>query len=507
MNTAPLRTAGIAILLLTLPANAGDWPMAGRSASRNAVSPEKGAPVRWAVKEEGRSNVKWEADLGHSNVASPVVSGGLVWVGTNNAKPRDPKNKGDAAVLMCFREADGKFLWQYVSPRLPNRHQDIPRRGINCSPLVEGNRLYFTTNRCEVVCFNIRPLLEGKGEPQLIWKLDMIKDLGVQPGGPFCDACNRFSCSIGASYQGRLYVTTGNGVAEDLRTIPAPNAPSLVCLDRDTGRVLWKDNSPGKNILQVQWGSPLLIEDRTGAQVVVGQGDGWIRSFDALSGGLQWKFDTNPKSAIWEIGQQGPRGSRNHIPATPVFHGGRVYIANGRAECDHIGVGHLWCIDAGRRPREKDRDLSPVNDNFDPKAGVNRNSGLVWHHGGMEAGGREFRDWVFARTLSNVAIHDGLVIAPDLDGYVDCLDARTGKKYWTHDARGQITVSPLIVDGKLYICTEDGEVQVLALAREKKVLAVNDCEDSIFSAPVFANGVLFVTTSSKLYAIRAGDKR
>src|SRR5262249_26074286 len=153
---------------------------------------------------------------------------------------------------------------------------------------------------------------------------------------------------------------------------------------------------------------------------------------------------------------------------------------------DGPGVGHLWCIDAMRRPRGMEKDLSPVKDNFDPRADVNRGSGLVWHLGGMAKQGNG-RQWMFGRTLSSVAIHDGLVIAPDIDGYVDCLDARTGRKYWTHDTENQIQASPLIADGKVYVPT-DGDVVVLALSREKKVLAVNDMNASVRADPVFANG-------------------
>src|SRR5436305_11450575 len=166
-------TTTAALLLAPAPPPATDWPMAGRTASRNAVSPERDAPVRWSVKAGQRSNIKWQVDLGNRSRSSPVVSRGLVWVGTNNGRPRDPNVKGDAAVLMCFREADGKFLWQYASPRLADPHQDLPNCGLNSSPLVEGDRLYFTTNRCEVVCLNVRSLREGRGEPALVWKLDL----------------------------------------------------------------------------------------------------------------------------------------------------------------------------------------------------------------------------------------------------------------------------------------------------------------------------------------------
>jgi outer membrane protein assembly factor BamB len=365
MRTLTVR-AGSALVLLLLgaaSAPAADWPMFGRDATRNAVSPGKGAPERWQV--EGREgdvlvqppwNVRWTAELGSASCSSPVIAGGLVWVGTNNQRPHDPKMKDDASVLMCFRERDGKFLWQYLSRRLEkSRTEDWPQAGLNCSPLAEGSRLYFTTNRAEVVCLDVGTLQEGKGEPRQLWKLDMRKELGVFPVGAAMNI--GLTCSIGASYKGRLYVTTGNGVDMDSNTVPAPQAPSLLCLDRDSGKVLWSDNSPGKDIIHSQWSSPLVVEVKGRGQVIAGQGDGWVRSFDALTGELIWKFDTNPKSAVRE---QGPRGTRNYLIATPVVYENRVYIANGRAAYDAAGVGHLWCIDPARQPKNKEKDLSPV---------------------------------------------------------------------------------------------------------------------------------------------------
>src|SRR5204863_2861223 len=133
----------------------------------------------------------------------------------------------------------------------------------------------------------------------------------------------------------------------------------------------------------------------------------------------------------------------NHLPATPVFHDSKVYIANGRTEMDGPGEGHLWCIDATRVPKNEAKDLSPVGDNFDPRAEVNKDSGLVWHHGGrVVPAPRKGSEFVFGRTMSSVAVHDGLVIAPELYGYVHCLDARTGKLCWTHDTAASIIASP-----------------------------------------------------------------
>jgi outer membrane protein assembly factor BamB len=308
MKRRPVGTAtavGLvgSIVLGVIAVRAADWPTFGRDATRNAVSPEKGPPLHWQVEHRENGflvqpawNVLWEAQLGSDNFSPPVIANGLVWIGTNNEWPRDPRLKNDAAVLMCFRESDGKFLWQYVSPRLDSFYQDFPQTSINCSPLVEGNRLWFTTNRAEVVCLDVGPLREGKGEPRPVWKLDMCKDLGVSPVGAGMNI--GFTCSIGASYKGRICVTTGNGVGEDFQTVAAPKAPSLLCIDKDTGKVLWTDSSPGKNILRSQWSSPLLVELNERAQVIAAQGDGWVRSFDVLTGQLIWRFDTNPKAAI-----------------------------------------------------------------------------------------------------------------------------------------------------------------------------------------------------------------
>ena len=74
-----------------LPRRVVDWPMFGRDGTRNAVSDERNPPLRWQVDGKARLNIKWAADLGTCpNCSTPVVAGGLVWVGTNNKRPRIP---------------------------------------------------------------------------------------------------------------------------------------------------------------------------------------------------------------------------------------------------------------------------------------------------------------------------------------------------------------------------------------------------------------------------------
>ena len=169
------------LLTLALASRAEDWPALGRDKTRNPVSLEKGVPVEWDPKT-GR-NIKWRARIGlyPLSVPAPVIVNGLVWIGTNNDRPRDPSQTNVAGVLICFRETDGKFLYQHLSPDRQGPTWNQARTGNPSSPLIEGDRLWFVTTRAEVVCLDIKPLRQGTGEPREVWKLDMIDQLGVSP--------------------------------------------------------------------------------------------------------------------------------------------------------------------------------------------------------------------------------------------------------------------------------------------------------------------------------------
>src|SRR5437868_1863194 len=71
--------------------NPGDWTMYGGTPARNFINTNaKGLATSWDVKKG--TNVRWSADLGSRSYGGPIVAGGRVFVGTNNMKPRDPKD-------------------------------------------------------------------------------------------------------------------------------------------------------------------------------------------------------------------------------------------------------------------------------------------------------------------------------------------------------------------------------------------------------------------------------
>jgi outer membrane protein assembly factor BamB len=480
------------------------WPLFGGSIARNMVNEvERNLATEWSTDESNPKNIKWSVELGSKAYGGPVVAGGKVFVGTNNEKPRNPKITGDKGIVLCFREDDGKFLWQAVHDKLAaGRVNDWPREGICSTPVVEGNRLYYVSNRCEVVCADTEGFLDGKNDgaqdeeyksptdADFIWRLDMIKELDVFPH-------NLATCSplIVGDY---LFVITSNGVDEGHINIPQPKAPSFVVLDKHTGKVLWKDNSPGMNIMHGQWSNPVYAVANGQAQVIFPGGDGYLRSFDPATGKLLWKFDCNPKSAVYRLGG---KGTKSDFLATPVVYDNKVYIGVGQDPEHDEGVGHFWCVDITKEPTNPERDVSPVNDNFDPHAAVNKNSALVWHYGGPGDPQKLGRNYYFGRTMSTAAIRDGLVYIAELAGYLHCLDARTGQLYWQHNMNAATWSSPYWVDNKIYMGNDDGKVLIFEHGKEKKLLAEVEMEGKVRATPVAANGTLFVMTENKLYAI------
>ena len=519
---------------------AAEWNQWGGSPQRNNTPAATNLPIEWETGEfdydtgvwypATSKNVAWVAALGSQSYGNPVLAGGQVYVGTNNGNgwlKRYPAAV-DLGCLLAFSAADGSFLWQDSSEKLPTgRVHDWPLQGICCAPLVEGDRLWFVTSRGEVKCLDTAGFRDGENdgpfmnepvtaddEADVVWVLDMMKELGVSQH-------NMCSCSV-TSAGDLLFVTTGNGVDEGHLNLPNAEAPSFLCLDKRDGRVLWADASPGANVLHGQWSSPAYAEIEGVPQVLFGGGDGWLYSFDARGDNgnskLLWKFDCNPKESKYTLGG---RADRNHIIGTPVVHEGLVYIAVGEDPEHGDGVGHLWCIDPTKRGDVSSELAVSLEDPYTPLphrrnqavikeqgeiARPNPASAAVWHYPGFDADGNgklSFEETMH-RTCGTVAIQDGLLFVADFSGLFHCLDVKTGKPLWTHDMLAASWGSPLIADGKVYIGDEDGDITIFKLSPEQEIIAEINMGTSVYSTPIVVGDTLYIANKSHLFAIREG---
>ncbi len=501
--------APVAVLALGLGGRSKD-ATPPQVTDRNLVNTtDKDISLDFSLEKDSEMGVLWKARLGKTSYAGPVIAGGKIFVGTNNENPRDPALKGDAGVIMCFEEKSGHFLWQSVHDVLDNEAQNNAHQGIASTPFVEGNRVYYVSNRCELVCADANGDPKKPGKAKILWTLDMIKELKVFP--------SQLACSSPVVYGDLVFAVTGNGlnILADPAELPSPDAPSFVAVDKRTGRVRWTNASPGKNIMQGQWTGPAIVAPKgSKPQVLFPGGDGWLYSFEAETGKLIWKFDCNPKSAVYAFKNK-RISDKSYFVAIPLVWEDRVYIGVGcnPSEEGH-GVGHLWCIDPAKTPKNADRDLSPATipgekpkdrpqTIFDPKDPKNKDSGLVWHFGGkIEPEPKKGRKFYFGRTVSNCAIHEGLLYIPDNEGYFYCLDAQTGERFWDVDLKSPVWASPYVVDGKVFIGNEQGDLHVLAHGKTLKKLAKIDVGPAVKTPIKVVNGVLYVLTEGYLFAVK-----
>ncbi len=502
--------AASCLALSRASAPAADRPQWGQPLTRNMISDETGLPDGFDAGERGRDgnidlattqNVKWVARLGNITYGTPTVAGGKVFIGTNNDAPRDLRIKGDRGVLMCFDEKSGQFLWQLVVPKLLSvKWSDWQGIGITSSPTVEGNRAYLVSNACEVICLDTGgmadgndgpytdegrhmvpeeepPLDPGPNDADIIWVYDMNGELNVEPH-------NAANCSV-LVHGDYLYVCTSNGVEWTHMYVVHPEAPSVIVLDKHTGRLIARDDfGIGPDVTHGQWSSPCLGEVNGEMLGFFGAGNGVLYGFEALRPGWGqadssvgllknvWKFHGHPLAQTRdEVPVDHQHDSTScQVTAMPVFYRNRIYLSFTQEPFHNMKEGWLLCLDAA-------------------KTGDITRSGIVWAYDDIDS------------STSTVAIADGLVYAPDFWGRLHCLDAETGEPCWVHEVGGTVCASPLVADGKVYLGTCRNEFWILAAGREPTVLAQVRMRDMVRASPVAANGVLYVATNRHLYAV------
>jgi len=449
-------------------------------------------------------NIKWVAPLGTETYSTPVVASGRVLIGTNNDRPRDPHHKGDRGVLLCLDEKDGSLCWQLVVPKLtPAVYRDWPRSGI-CSPAtVEGDRVYIVSNRGEAMCLDLSGLTNGNdgpyrdegwhmtphgGKPEEVTKTDAdviwLFDIQAKVGVHQHDAAHS-SILLHGQF---LYINTSNGLNSKHERIAAPNAPSLIVLDKTTGRlVAQEDEKISTRIFHSTWSSPALGRVNGRTLVFFCGGDGVCYAFNGLRSASEkpevqklknlWRFDCDPTAPKENVHQylRNRQESPSNIKSMPVFHRGRVYVTYG---------GDIWW--GKNQSWLKCFDATGTNDV--------RNSSEVWSYE------------LNSHCCSTPSVHDGLVFVTDCGGYIHCVDTKTGKPYWTHDTGDEIWASTLVADGKVYIGTRRGNFWVFAVDKSKKIIGSIKLDSPIHGSPVAANGLLYITTMKKLYAVKASGK-
>jgi outer membrane protein assembly factor BamB len=287
------------------------------------------------------------------------------------------------------------------------------------------------------------------------------------------------------------------------------------------GEQVWKFNLQDRyGRFQIQFGmssTPVLEQGRLYLQLIHGEGNPQTReavvvALDGKTGAEVWKVDRpSDAEAENEHSYASPVLYRDDKTTLLLSHGADFIIAH------DLQDGHeVWrCGGLNRR----DDTVLPYDRTLRFVASPATAPGLIIAPSAKQhpllairAGGSgditnsaKHRIWDWKRTpdVPSPLILDGLVYLCMENGNLTVLEADTGKEVYsqaTHRQRHR--ASPVYADGKLYLTARDGRITVVQAGREFKVLAVNELGEDQSASPAISGGTIYLRTFGHLWAIR-----
>ena len=311
----------------------------------------------------------------------------------------------------------------------------------------------------------------------------------------FCHKFNSYASPTPVIEEGRLYVTFGS--------------PGTACLDTHDAKVLWErrdfvcNHYRGAGSSPIAWGDLLIMNfDGSDFQFIV--------ALDKKTGKTVWK--TNRSVDYKDLGPDGqPTGEGDFRKAfsTPqvIDDAGQPVLLSSGAKA-HYGYdprnGHeLWRVEELGQHSAATRPVAGLGLAFFP-TGFSKGQLLAVKLGGRGVLDESHIAWRLKRSVPNkpsILLVNDLLFMIDDGGIASCVEARTGKVVWTERVQGNYSAAPLYADGRIYVCSEEGKVALLAPAREFKLLAENKFDDGFMASPAVSGKALFLRTKTHLYRI------
>jgi len=270
------------------------------------------------------------------------------------------------------------------------------------------------------------------------------------------------------------------------------------CLDAATAKVLWRDAEHPCDHSEGPGSSPVLYDN-----LLIFHCDGidvqYVVALDKLTGRVEWKTD--------QSGKMSDAPQERKAFCTPLV----VRVA-GRDVLVSPGAFHVWAYDP-RTGKELWRVRTAPYFSTVPRPvfghglvylspGYFRPNFLAIRPDGMGDVTETHVAWKYPKRVptnpSPLLVGEELYLCAD-NGFATCLDAWTGKEVWVQRLAGNFWSSPLYVDGRICIGSEEGKVYVLQPGRQYKLLAANEVKGRVMASPAVVDGALFLRTDQALY--------
>jgi outer membrane protein assembly factor BamB len=330
-----------------------------RGVNRDGIYNESGLLKKWP---DAGPKLLWHFDeLGDGHTSAAVSSSGIYTTGVTDG----------TGFVFAFNN-QGKLLWkkEYGKEWTENWN------GSRSTPLIVGDKLYVLSSLWRLVCMNTK-------NGDVVWTADLEKEYGARN--------NEWGIAENLLSDGNvLYCTPGGTLA------------SLVALNRNTGKMIWKSKENGE---KSAYCSPMII-NLPGKKILVTMMEKSVCGFDVNTGQLLWKFE--------HINDTGVH------PNVPVFINGMLYCTSGYGKGGEL--------------------LKLSNDG--------KSVSLVW------------RDSKLDSKIGGVVVLNGRIYGTgDNNKKLFCLDWQTGKEIFS--TRDMAPANIIANDGLLYIYSESGKVSLV----------------------------------------------
>lgn len=353
----------------------------------------------------------------------------------------------------------------------------VPAPGFN-SPVVWSNRIFLSggdAKRREVFCYDAT-------DGRLLWQRAVEKVPGGSATAPEIPDSTGYAASTMATDGRRAFVFFANGDlaafgfdgslawaknlgvpknvfghAASLAIWPGKlilqldqgeaeqRLSKLLALDPASGRQLWERNRP----VGSSWATPIVVEAAGKTQIIT-LGSPSVIGYAAADGRELWRAEL----------------LAGEVTPSPVFAGGLVIAIN---------------------PSSQLLALRPDGSGEVTKSQV---------------------AWTTDENLPDIASPTGngeLIFTATSMGLVTCFDAKNGRKVWETDLATEVQSSPALAGNQVLVLSTQGDVVLLAAAREAKESGRAKLEDAFFASPAFANERIYLRGNTNLWCL--GEKR
>lgn len=466
-----LRSGTFFIISSLLCATASEWTQFRGPNASGIADGNPDLPVEF----DSKTNVVWKTALppGHS---SPAVGKDSIFV---------TAIENEKLFTISLDRATGRILWRREAPRPRKQLIERPANSpVSATPVTDGRNVY--------VFFQDFGLLAYGSDGGELWRIAL---------GPFN---NPFG-------HGASPVLTGDTL---LMNCDQDTGSFLLAVDRKTGKTRWRTDRPHA---QRGYSTPVLYRAADGTQQVIVAGSYRLSGYDLSTGKESWYIRRLP----WQI------------KPTPVLAGDIVYFTTWAGESEPGEQENIPSFEEALTKLDTNKDGKLAkNEITDPKAQARfdeyldlDNTGFLEEHDWKQfqerrlgenavrayrLGGRgDITDthllWKSSKSLPNVPsplVYQGVVYLLKEGGILTAYNAKTGellKQARLQGAPGDYYSSPIAADGRIYICSEEGKVVVIAAGAQWQVIRINALDDECKATPAIVDNKLYVRTRGALY--------